>query len=120
MPIQFNDESGGKILVVRVSGTLEKADYERFVPAFENLVRQHGIIRVLFDMADFHGWDAGAMWEDIKFATTHFADIERIAMVGEKQWQHGMAMFCKPFTAAKVRYFDHTRAAGVRKWLDLE
>jgi hypothetical protein len=28
-----------------------------------------------------------------------------------------MATFCKPFTKATVRYFDHADAAGARKWL---
>nr|WP_240476461.1 STAS/SEC14 domain-containing protein [Marinobacterium rhizophilum] len=35
-------------------------------------------------------------------------------MVGEKQWQQGMATFCKPFTKAQVRYFDHNDAAEAR------
>ena len=42
-------------------------------------------------MKDFHGWDAGALWEDIKFDLKHFSDIERVAMVGEKKWQKGMS-----------------------------
>jgi hypothetical protein len=69
-------------------------------------------------MADFHGWDAGALWEDIKFDIRHFADIERLAMVGDKKWQHGMATFCKPFTKATIRYFHHAEATQARKWLD--
>ena len=28
-----------------------------------------------------------------------------------------MTSFCKPFTSAKVRYFDHTHAAEARDWL---
>ena len=42
MPIQLNDENGGKVLVVHVSGKLATVDYEHFVPTFERLVRQHG------------------------------------------------------------------------------
>jgi hypothetical protein len=53
MPIQLNEENGGKILVVHVSGKLAKADYAHFVPEFERLVRQHGKLRVLFDMTGF-------------------------------------------------------------------
>ncbi len=117
MPIQLNEENGGKMLAVHVAGKLAKADYEHFVPEFERLVRQHGKLRVLFDMSTFHGWEAGALWEDIKFDIKHFADIERLAMVGEKKWQHGMATFCKPFTKATIRYFDHADAAEARKWL---
>ncbi len=118
MPIRLTEEHGGKVLAVHVSGTLEKADYEHFVPEFERLVRQHGHLRLLFDMTGFHGWDVGAAWQDTKFAIHHFADIERLAMVGEKEWQHGMATFCKPFTRATIRYFDHGRAAEARAWLD--
>ncbi len=72
---------------------------------------------VTFRLTSFHGWDAGALWEDTKFAVNHFADIEKLAMVGEKRWQQGMATFCKPFTKATIRYFDHADAAEARKWL---
>ena len=73
----------------------------------ERLVKEHGRIRILVEMRDFHGWTAGALWQDIKFDAKHFKDIDRVAMVGETKWQHGMAVFCKPFTTASIRYFDH-------------
>jgi hypothetical protein len=116
MPIEL-EESGGKILVIRVSGTLIKAEYKHFVAEFERLLGQHGKLRVLFDMSGFHGWEPGAAWEDIKFDIRHFADIERLAMVGEKKWQRGMATLWKPFTEATTRYFDHTEIAAAKKWL---
>jgi hypothetical protein len=120
MPIQLNAEDGWKVLVVRVSSKLEQADYEHLVPVFERLVQNHGKLRVLFDMVDFHGWEAGALWEDIKFDFKHFDHIERLALVGERKWQHGMASFCKAFTTATIQYFDHADAAAARNWLDEE
>src|SRR5579863_8238691 len=101
MAIQLNEKNTTKVLAVRVSGKLTKEDYERFVPEFERLVKEHGKIRVLFEMTDFHGWEAGALWQDIKFDVKHFTDIERLAMVGDKKWEKGMSVFCKPFTTAK-------------------
>jgi stage II sporulation SpoAA-like protein len=118
MPIQLNEENGGKTLVIHISGKVIKADYKPFVPEFERLLQQHGKLRVMFDMTDFHGWDAGALWEDIKFDIKHFADIQRLAVVGDKRWHQGMAMFCKPFTKATTRYFNHADAAEALKWLD--
>jgi hypothetical protein len=47
----------------------------------------------------------------------YFSDIERLAVVGETKWQEDMATFCKPFTAATVRYFDQTKAVDARAWL---
>jgi len=72
---------------------------------------------MLVEMHDFHGWTAGALWEDTKFAVHHFRDIERLAIIGETKWEKGMAAFCKPFTTASVRYFDHTQAAEAREWV---
>jgi hypothetical protein len=117
MTIQLSEKGATKVMVVRVSGKLAKVDYERFVPEFERLVKEHGKIRVLFEMVDFHGWKAGALWQDIKFDFKHITDIERVAMVGDKQWQKGMSIFCKPFTTAKIRYFDRAQIDEARDWL---
>jgi hypothetical protein len=32
--------------------------------------------------------------------------IERIAPVGDRTWEKWMAKVCKPFTMARIRYFD--------------
>jgi hypothetical protein len=115
MATHLKEENGGKLLEVRVSGKLSHDDYQHFVPEFERLVQQHGKIRVLFEMTDFHGWEAGALWDDIKFDLKHFSDIERLAMVGEKRWEKGMSVFCRPFTTATIRFFDDVEQA--RAWL---
>jgi hypothetical protein len=39
----------------------------------------------------------------------------QIAMVGEDKWQHGMAIFCKPFTKAMVRYDYRYRNGATRQ-----
>jgi hypothetical protein len=115
--VTLKETNDGKLLEVGLTGKLAGEDYQLFVPVMERLVREHGKIRMLVDMHDFHGWTAGALWQDIKFDARHFSDIERIAMVGETKWQHGMAVFCKPFTAAKIRYFARTEIEQARAWL---
>ena len=117
MALKFHEEADGKILVVKASGKLSKADYEQFVPETERLIKKFAKIRILFEMHDFHGWDAGGIWDDIKFDLKHFKDIERLAMVGEKSWEHGMAVFCRPFTTAKVQYFDRSQADEAVNWI---
>jgi hypothetical protein len=118
MSIQLIEEKGGKVLVLHISDKLVTEDYERFVPEFERLVGQHGKLRLLFEMTDFLGWDAGASWDDTRFVASHFSDVSRLAMVGDKTCQRGMAMFCRPFTRAAIRYFDRADASKARQWLD--
>ena len=63
MATTLTEQDGDKVLEVAASGKLTHRDYEQFVPTFERLVKQHGKIRVLFHMTDFHGWEAAALWE---------------------------------------------------------
>jgi hypothetical protein len=112
--------STGRVLEVRVTGKLTKEAYHAFVPAVDAEIKQHGKLRILFVMKDFHGWTAGAMWEDLKFDLKHWKDIERLAVVGDKKWEKGMAAFCKPFTKAKIRYFDVAQVDEARDWLEAD
>jgi len=119
MPLELKESVDKKLLEVECSGKLHKEDYENFEPAVEKLIEQVGKIIVLFIMHDFHGWDLGAMWEDTKFATHHYRDIEKLAIVGEKKWQEWMATVCKPFTSGAVKYFDAGEEAAARVWLEV-
>ena len=115
--IEVKQQEHGNVVNVMVTGRLTTDDYEHFVPEVERLIRKHGKVRVLFDMHDFHGCTPGAMREDIKFDARHFRDIERLALVGERKWEAGMASFCKPFTSATIRYFDREQANEARQWI---
>ncbi|HEV3304047.1 MAG TPA: STAS/SEC14 domain-containing protein [Planctomycetaceae bacterium] len=112
--------SAGRVLEVRVTGKLTKEAYQKFVPAVDAQIKEYGKLRILFVMQDFHGWTAGAMWEDLKFDLKHWKDIERLAIVGDKKWEKGMAAFCKPFTKASIRYFDVAQVDEARQWLESE
>ncbi|MGH8094924.1 MAG: STAS/SEC14 domain-containing protein [Chthoniobacterales bacterium] len=117
MAIELQEESGGKVLEVKVTGELTHGDYQSCVAAFERLLRQHGKLRVLYRLVNFRGWDAAALWDEIKFDVKHFSDIERMALVGDKAWEKWIATFSKPFARATVRYFDHEQIAAARAWV---
>lgn len=120
MPVQLEEKDNSKILEVRASGKLAHDDYQRFVPEFDRLVRRHGKIRLLFEMSNFHGWELQAAWDDFKLGVKHVADIERIAMVGDKKWEKWMAAFCRPLTKAQVRYFAGDAIGQARNWLQTD
>ena len=117
MTVLLRPEMDGKVLVVHVSGRLTREDYRQFVPELEKAVEEHGKIRILFEMEDFHGWKVSALWEDVKLDFKHWNHIERIAMVGDKTWEKGMSVLCKPFTRAKIQYFEHAEMDSAREWI---
>ena len=105
------------LLAFRLSGKLHDEDYKKFVPLVDNAIARDGKVRILAQFHDFHGWDAHALWDDIKFSTTHCTKIERIALVGEEKWEKAMAAVCKPFTMAQIRYFDADEMKAAESWL---
>jgi hypothetical protein len=115
--IEQVQEGSEKVLGFKLSGKLHDEDYKNFVPVIDAAVAKHGKIRLLAQFHDFHGWDMHALWDDIKFSTTHCTKIERIALVGEKKWEEWMAKVCKPFTMAKIRYFDAKDVGQAQAWL---
>jgi hypothetical protein len=118
--IQPLERSSGKVLGFKMTGKLHDEDYKLFVPIVEAAIKAQGKVRLLAQFEDFHGWDLHAVWDDTKFATRHYTDVERVALVGDKQWEKWMAAVCKPFTLAKVRYFDIKDVESAWQWLGEE
>ena len=106
-----------KALAFKMSGKLHAEDYRKFVPLIDAAAAKEGKVRLLAEFEDFHGWDLHALWDDIKFATTHCNTIERIALVGDKKWMEWMAKVCKTFTRAAVRYFDASEVEAAKAWV---
>jgi len=104
------------LLGFKLSGKLHDEDYKTFVPAVDAAAGD-GKVRLLAQFHDFHGWDTKALWDDIKFSTTHCTKFEKIAIVGETTWQKWMAQVCMPFTMAHVQYFDAGKLDDAWAWL---
>jgi hypothetical protein len=101
----------------KLSGKLHDDDYKSFVPRVESIVAAAGKVRLFVLFENFHGWDVHAVWDDLKFSAQHYSDFERIAMVGDHQWEAWMAKVCKPFTKATVKYFDASQVDAAWAWL---
>jgi hypothetical protein len=110
-------QSTGRLLGFKLSGKLHDEDYKSFVPIVETAIAKSGKVRMLSQFEDFHGWDLHALWDDTKFSTKHCADIEKLAIVGDKIWEKWMSVICRPFTKSKIEYFDTKDIDRAWAWL---
>ncbi len=117
MSFTITEHDNGKVIEIAITGKLTSEAYEAFLPVIESKINEFGKVRMLVVLHDFHGWDAGALWEDIKFDWKHHSHIERLAMVGESNWEKGMSVFCEPFTSATIQYFDVADVDKARAWV---
>ncbi len=94
--IEVLPRSAGPVIGFKLSGKLHDDDYRKFIPAVDAVIAPHEKARILAWFHDFHGWDAAALWDDIKFSTTHCTKIDRIALIGEKAWESGWRPSASP------------------------
>lgn len=107
----------GNLITVQVSAKLTDKDYDELIPAWDNLIAEHGSMRMLFVMENFHGWDAGAAWRDFWFGRKHSGQVERVAMVGEKKWQEWLTKIGAHLVREDVRYFPLAHLDEAERWV---
>jgi SpoIIAA-like len=103
------------VVVGHASGKLTHEDYEGFRMSIEEMIRQHGTVRVMLDLNDFKGWDLGAAWDDLKLGVQHYGQFDRCAILGDSEWERWMTRLAKPFF--RVEYFDRRQREEAWRWL---
>ncbi len=116
--IQILDRTKNNVVGIKVAGVLHDDDYKEFVPVVDAAIKESGVIRILWLFDGFHGWDPKAMWDDFKFGVQHYTSIERVAVVGQNFGEKLLAKIYRPFTKAKVRYFDQSELVAAWQWLE--
>jgi hypothetical protein len=110
-------DSGPDLLAIRVTGKLDKSDYERLHPWLHERLAEHSCPSVLVVMDEFKGWESsGALIEDAKLDLAHHDDVRRVAMVGDRAWEKWMTLLTAPFIKAEMRYFDLDDLDAAREW----
>ena len=113
-----SDRSSDKVIGLKLSGKLLHEDYQQFIPKLEALIGEHGSIRCLIEMSEFHGFEPRALWDELKFDTTHASKIERCAVVGNRAWERWTTNLSKPlFFRAQLRYFDASELEEAWDWI---
>jgi hypothetical protein len=103
------------VVVGHAWGKLTHDDYEDFRRHVEEMIREHGSVRVMLDLNDFHGWDLRAAWDDLKLGLQHPGKFDRCAILGDRSWEKWMTKLAKPFF--RVEYFDRSQREAAWRWL---
>lgn len=105
-------------IVIRASGTLTAEDYEQALPEIEHaMTLSQAPLRVMLRLEDFHGWEIGALWRELKFDLKHRGDFARIAVIGETRLEDWGARLSAPFFPAEMRFFPAAQEAEADAWL---
>lgn len=115
--IEVLKETEGKIVATRATGKLNKSDYDIILPVLQEKEKEYDKISWYFEMQNFEGWDLTAAWRDLKFDFKHADQLEKIAMVGAKDWEEKLTQVMKPFTSAEIKFFEINEKELAKDWI---
>ena len=114
-------QSSGKIVGFKLSGNITDGEFRAFVADVEKVVADKGRISLLLIMDYPQKFELKAVWDDVIFWIRHIKDIERLAIVGQKEWEKWIELwielFGRPFIRTEVGYYSKSHLQEARTWL---
>ena len=107
-------------LTMKVVGKLTHDDYLTIKPMLESALSEVDCpeICAFVDCTELEGWEILAAWDDVKLGVKHGREFRKIAVLGNKPWQHYMAKISSWFISGEARFFEDAKEAFT--WLNCE
>jgi len=117
MSAELTDVAGG-IVTARIAGKLTQPDLAALQNAAGEILKKQGKVRSLVVVENFEGFQRGGDWGDLSFQMQHDAQIEKMAIVGDKAWEEMALLFTsKGLRKFPIEYFAPADIAKARAWL---
>lgn len=109
---------GGPCIQVRLLGDLDPEAYKQAEGDLDARIREREGFRLLLDLTEFTGWQGvSAMAAHFSLAREHAPLPDRVAVLGNKTWQHMAQRLMGRFLNAETRFFDEADSAIAKDWL---
>ncbi len=107
------------VLGFTAKGTVTADDYESVImPAVEALFARQSKVRFLYHLGeDFAGFDAGAVWDDMKLGLRHLTGWERMAVVSDVEWIRAAIKVFALAIPGHVRVFHNGQFGQAKQWV---
>ena len=117
MGLEIVDVSDG-LMTVKVTGVLKKSELDRAQASAREIIKRHGKVRFLVIVEDFRGWQQEGRWGDVSLEMEYDEHIEKIAIVGEEQWEYvALAFVGKGVRPGAIECFPPSDLARARAWV---
>ena len=117
MSAEILDNTEG-ILSIRISGKLRNSELATAQKTAAEMLKKRGGSRVMVLAEKFDGWEKGDDWGDLSAQTQLDAQIDRMAIVGEKRWEDVALLFTgKGIRHIEIEYFSPPDLPRARSWL---
>lgn len=114
--IKILDETKGELIAIEIKGKITKQDFNVFNPVLEKTIKNFDNPKIYMEIHEIDIPTFQAMWEDVKNIPT-YNKLERLAVIGTKDWHETMAKLFGKLISPEVKYFDYDHKNDARQWL---
>lgn len=113
-------ESNGPVIGFEITGKVTLEQEKEWIEKVESMVREHGKISVLAVLHEDAGWGLKAGIEDLKWVTTHFKNIHKVAIVSSSsvwKWLVAIDGFFAPLAGIGEKHFHTSELSEAWAWV---
>lgn len=111
------NEASGALVGIWSNGRLSTEELDYLTVDLQDRIAQHGRIRLLFRTDNLCEWGRAALCRLLRFSRRHEAHIERVAVVGEQDWEPRMRELTVCLAGAEARHFLTRDLGWAWAWL---
>lgn len=116
--LELMDGFPAGVVGVRATEEVTAEDYEQvLVPAIDSALADHDKVRLLYELEEEVGYEAGAVWQDTRLGLRHFASFERIAVVTDAEWLRKAVPVFSVLIPGKIRAFSLAERDAATVWV---
>ena len=115
-PIALPDHP--QVLGYAVNGKVTSEDYQIISQQLEQAARPSEKLTIYLELLNLEGGTPAALWEDIKNGLEHGSDIDKVALLGSKDWVENLTKagdFVTP--GIDMEFFELGRKQEALDWL---
>ncbi len=116
--IKLGELNENNVMTVTVSGRVRKDDYDQVLPRLEEVLAEQDKVRFFIKSENVTGFEADALWQDIKFDVRHGKQYGRTAIVGDSKWQEWGTKIANLFFSAEMHFFTEEQAEQAWAWVN--
>ncbi len=116
--INLKKPNENRVVKIKVSGKVSRDDYRQRLPELEEILNDGGTFRFFIEMEEVTGFEAGALWEDLKFDLKHKDQNGKVALVGDRKWEERVLKLADLFFKAEMKYFPRNCVDEAWEWVN--
>ena len=115
--IQRLKESLENAIGFKFADGLTENEYDAFIGGLETIIANNGKIRLLLVIDHPQSLNMKVTWDYLIFWIKHIREIERLAIVGQREREKWLELLEKPFIHAEVKHFKKSDIKDAWNWI---